>query len=952
MAEFSLNLNPLPTPKVDNSNFSSGGIIKYDKLKNTTAGDVPEIDYSQGSAVNDENINKTLTALSCAIIGERFDTDSDAFQEFIPKAEKALATTGATIAVAGISLVEGLGEFGEAVVDFANMLGTATITPGLALVDAGQAIYGTATGQKWTSVTEDAWKGTMSTVSKKYVKSFFDSQYDNNNVMKTLKENSAAFDQVRAVFSGIGYYAGVTALTVATAGTAGIATASSAAIVSGATGISQGSEEAWSNGASLTGGLVAGVENGAWEGAKGYLGGTVLQNGFLNVTAGSSTGIKVANEALKVGANAVVNSADPVVSAAVKSNYTGDFNSNFQEAGGLDSVKTSALTGAIFTAAVDSIGQVKKIPKKNMTKEKLETNIAEKASSVHEFNKKQFVGSSEMDKNFFKKTEYAPIVSQFRSEQLDAIKKIELIDGSNGQMINMYMDNQKEGAILKFFLAFDNHGIVHVVRVSEKAKEIAKVMKQVIESSPELLKKYGTITDDEIEEMASFAIGHDLGMGVQFSKTLNEEGISEDVIRNTINTTLSDFKLINNTIKTNSLLSSKYGSMTQAELLDMIKKYSTTNGQSNVAGYDLIYELVGDIKTPEEMLKYSKKILKHHDLFINYNQQDDEEIMQMIQHTLNDTYASKPYDIKEGGDLLEAIGVPIRVNHPLGSTNKMLSDPSIYGEQTSMGALIDFLHSKSSSGIKDLENRTDIELALQKVKSINSNFDYSKWCQRDANGNILTEIIESNGKQLEVPLITEDSAKKIGLQAQILRFGDSYANKTGFNQGGGIIDIQQKADSHYSLEMKRQSHGQSDINLDEMSELEAKNSKVSIVYDDKIISLDDNTNEDFIKSKIVNLGEKNMGTITESAQLGKMVITMPILSNDCPACTMTEGIFSKFKEQKSYENFPIKYIIKLPEDAPIELKELYIKSIKAEIKKTKKYPINLDFEVYRLGEEK
>lgn len=358
MSEFNVSIAPISAPKIDDINLSSGGIIKYDKLKNITAGDVPEIDYSQGIAINYDNIGEKLSAVTNSVVSNVSGIESAFSKEILPIAQKALIGLGATAAVAGISFAEGLGEFGEATVDFLDMLGTAVVTPVLALADAGQAIYGAVTGKEWNSVTEDMWKGTMSRVSKKVVKSYFDSQYNNNNIMKSLKDNSFAFDQTRTIFSGIGYYTGVAALTVATAGTAGIATNTSAAIVSGATGISQGSEEAWSNGASLTGGLVAGAENGAWEGLKGYLGGTVLQKGFINVNTGSSIGVKMANEALKVGANAAVTGADPVVKAAIGTNYKGSFVSNFNEMGGWNSVKNSALTGAFFTASFDSLGSI------------------------------------------------------------------------------------------------------------------------------------------------------------------------------------------------------------------------------------------------------------------------------------------------------------------------------------------------------------------------------------------------------------------------------------------------------------------------------------------------------------------------------------------------------------------------------------------------------------------
>ena len=274
---------------------------------------------------------------------------------------------GATIGTGVTSLVEGVGEFGEALVDCGAILGTALNTPVSGLIDAGQAIYGAATGNEWESVTKSMWGDTMGFVSNKYVESAFDSFYDDTLVGQTLKDYSYGFDTTRGIGSGVGYTAGVVALSVATLGAGGVAVgAGSAGASAGAgtlattmagvgavSGVGRGTETAWADGAGLGEGLAYGAANGAWEGAQFYAGGAI--NGLAPFT---SNGLNIAT---RVGLDAADAGLEGVVQPGMKTIYSDkEYGELFDEAGGWKNVGTQAAMGAALSGVGEATGLAKK----------------------------------------------------------------------------------------------------------------------------------------------------------------------------------------------------------------------------------------------------------------------------------------------------------------------------------------------------------------------------------------------------------------------------------------------------------------------------------------------------------------------------------------------------------------------------------------------------------------
>lgn len=264
-------------------------------------------------------------------------------------------SVGATVAVFVQSLVEGILQFGEAIIDFVALVGTGVASIDTGLYDGGQAIYGAITGNEWSSVTKQMWGGTMGFVSNQYVAGWFDSLYQNTGYGQWLAENAYGFDITRSIGSGIGYIAGVVVLTIATFGAGsvvaagGSVTASTAAAATTATqmavtataaGIGRGTQNAWADGADLLEGLTAGTLTGLWEGLQFYIGGKISglkifgADGILKSIGSSGIGTKLLNGLARV----VLDGADggvegfvlPLITSIYKDGYY-DENGNYVE---------------------------------------------------------------------------------------------------------------------------------------------------------------------------------------------------------------------------------------------------------------------------------------------------------------------------------------------------------------------------------------------------------------------------------------------------------------------------------------------------------------------------------------------------------------------------------------------------------------------------------------------
>ena len=196
-----------------------------------------------------KDINRTAKT-GCKIVKNGWN---NVYKKYIKPTAKAIVRTGASIGNAVVSLAKGIGEFAQGLIKTASLVGTATSSIGTGVVDGITYLAAAINGNtsNWKSKTAEMWKGTMGFVSKNYVDNFFADFYKKNaigiwldkNAYEPFKSNS----QVMNVISGVGYVAGIVALTLLTAGVgdAAIAPGTMASGFAGLAGIGTGTQDSW-----------------------------------------------------------------------------------------------------------------------------------------------------------------------------------------------------------------------------------------------------------------------------------------------------------------------------------------------------------------------------------------------------------------------------------------------------------------------------------------------------------------------------------------------------------------------------------------------------------------------------------------------------------------------------------------------------------------------------------
>lgn len=295
-----------------------GAALNKDDILSTTSATVSKAATSIGnffSSVKNKvgdvfnNVKEAVTNTAADIaskaksafdwIGDKLSSAGNAIWDAITHPVETLKKTAASIGNTVVGLVQGISEFGEAIVDTGAIAVTAVSSVFTGIYDLGQWIHGKITGDEdWSSATKSMWDGTMDFVSTKHVTNAFDSFHKNNAIGKWLDEN--AYDPFKStgtiyqIADGIGYVTGVIALTLATFGAGGAAvTAGQTATIAATAGFGRGAETAWSNGASLGEGLAFAGLNAGWEGLQFYAG--------AKIGAPGGYGDQIANRLLSEG---------------------------------------------------------------------------------------------------------------------------------------------------------------------------------------------------------------------------------------------------------------------------------------------------------------------------------------------------------------------------------------------------------------------------------------------------------------------------------------------------------------------------------------------------------------------------------------------------------------------------------------------------------------------------
>lgn len=403
------------------------------------------------------------------------------------KTKSALEKTGATGVSVITSLGEGLGLFGEAIVDAGAIISTAQSSVTTGIIDGGQALFDVGKGtikaiknndnvfdsiknefDNYQSLTVNNWENTKSFVSNEYVKTAFDGFYENNSAGKWISDTSYGFDNVRNVGSGVGYVGGIVAISVATFGIGGAAIGGSAAATTATTsglsatmagvaataGLGKGSQNAWNDGASLGKGLAYGTASAVWEGAQFYAGGQI---NALNV--GSNA---LANAGVRVGLDTLTGASEGFAQPALQKIYKDEsYSELFNQAGGWKNVGIQAGMAAGMSTLGEASGLAKKIREIN-SKIDVDNNIEVIKQLDEIFDNKDFASSIDtlIDRNndingrknaslVLSLLDYDKTPTLVSSEVFDEMTTQsqygKLYRGITGDNVDLYINELKEG---------------------------------------------------------------------------------------------------------------------------------------------------------------------------------------------------------------------------------------------------------------------------------------------------------------------------------------------------------------------------------------------------------------------------------------------------------------------------------------------------------------------------
>lgn len=304
--------------------------IKESKKKlNSAKGIVSKIKVPEGFASTNKlkkSIPKRITDVDTDMgdlykfVSKKIDSFTNAGKNIISMGKTNLLKFGVKITASSVneclSLVKGLGNFAESLLDTGATIAAVGVTPIAGLSD----LINYLTGNE-VSAVDELWRGTKGLIANEVVNSAFKDLYENYEFGKWLDENAfkpyKSTGAIPRLTEGIGELAGTALLTLFTAGAGAAANPATASklftLLRGLTGAGKAFQDYWSDSSGdLEGkenlvdtlkGLGYGTLTGGWESLQAYIGGDtlkgiqVLKNQFLNslVRIGIDTGFNMAD---------------------------------------------------------------------------------------------------------------------------------------------------------------------------------------------------------------------------------------------------------------------------------------------------------------------------------------------------------------------------------------------------------------------------------------------------------------------------------------------------------------------------------------------------------------------------------------------------------------------------------------------------------------------------------
>lgn len=325
-----------------NNNFDLSSVKKYTKNL------IEQIYYKYDDKIYSQNDPSPTDSVKEYLEAENLKASQN-FQE--TQIEMA---SNAAMAVGGFA--NGVGNFGENVVDAGVTVGAAVATPFTWLYDQ-------VTG---SNVTEEMWNNSNAFVAEEHVNNAFEDFYTNNEIGKAINENASEVMQYGNAGYNTAVGVGYLTATVASAGTVSQVSAlgmvTSGAAISGTAGFGRGTSDALNAGATTQEALMAGGLTGLWEGGQWVFGANIAGKGFTTV-------------ALDVGSGAV----DPLVRSGIQTIYNDQsFADTFEQNGGVEAMIGNAAVAGGFSG----LGEVSTFKGGTTTKANASSDIDLKTSQL------------------------------------------------------------------------------------------------------------------------------------------------------------------------------------------------------------------------------------------------------------------------------------------------------------------------------------------------------------------------------------------------------------------------------------------------------------------------------------------------------------------------------------------------------------------------------------------
>lgn len=245
-------------------------------------------------------------------------------------------------AMAAGGFANGVGNFGENVVDAGVTVGTTLATPFTWLYDQ-------FTG---SNVTEEMWNSSNAFVEEEHVNNAFEDFYTNNEIGKAMNENASEVMQYGNAGYNTAVGVGYLTATIASAGTLShvstLSMANSGTVISGIVGFGRGTSDALNGGATTQEALLAGGLTGLWEGGQWLFGAKIAGNGFTTVLLDADSG-----------------AIDPLVRSGIQMIYNDQsFAETFEQNGGIE----GAISNAAIAGGFSALGEISTIRSNKVSK--------------------------------------------------------------------------------------------------------------------------------------------------------------------------------------------------------------------------------------------------------------------------------------------------------------------------------------------------------------------------------------------------------------------------------------------------------------------------------------------------------------------------------------------------------------------------------------------------------